>query len=889
MNLTRPIRARRARRRAVRVTLFALACLLTVAGSTFKPAAQAGTAAAPTQEVTKGRVAKRRAPQADTPQQQTVAPAKSAKLVADTAADAVTPASTSCPNKTPISPNTTVNGTLDTSDCPLGDGTFFEEWTFFANAGQTVSVAMNSNTFDTYLFLLKPSETAPTPSSFQNDDGGTGGPGGNKLNSRIPPGSGTITLPETGTYSILANAISNLTLNLPTTGPYTLTLTFGGTGGTICPPNPTAISNGQTVNGALDANDCQLASDGSLYEAYSFTGTANQQVSITMTKTNAGDSLDPFLELIPPGGTIANEDFIATDDNSAGAPNAHIPSNTTNGFAVLPATGTYIILANSALAGQTGAYSLTLSIAGLNCPSTAINIGQTVNGTLATSDCRLPADGSFLDQYTFSGTQGQQIAITMTSAAPAGVDPFLFLFSAQGVDLIDDDNSGGGTAARIPGPTGFFTLPATGTYTIYANSAQASQTGGYTLSLTSSSATLPAVQFSAATFTVGENTPGPGAGAIPITSAVVTVTRSGDTTSASTVEYSTVDNPAAVPCDPTSTAERGIAYARCDYATTIDTLTFTAGETSKTFAVPLINDVHVEGPETFQVRLANPVGATLGTQATATVTITDDDGGTPTTNPINNSAFFVRMQYLDFLSREPDQSGFNAWLNVLNNCPNVNNVDPNSPSAGCDRIIVSQSFFGSTEFQLKGLYVFRFYAAAFGRLPTYDEIVPDMRAVTGQTSQEVFQKKAAFANAFTQRAEFVSKFGAQSNSAYVAALLAPYNLTQITTPNPATPDDTTNKVTLTQTDLVNGLNAATLTRAQVLRAVADSDQVGAAEFNRAFVLMQYVGYLRRTPDQAGFNAWLNYLNTHPTDFRTMVNGFMNSREYRLRFGPNTEQ
>jgi hypothetical protein len=71
----------------------------------------------------------------------------------------------------------------------------------------------------------------------------------------------------------------------------------------------------------------------------------------------------------------------------------------------------------------------------------------------------------------------------------------------------------------------------------------------------------------------------------------------------------------------------------------------------------------------------------------------------------------------------------------------------------------------------------------------------------------------------------------------------------------------------------------------VLRAIADSDQVFNLEFNQAFVAMQYYGYLRRTPEVGGYEAWLTYLNGHPTDSRTMVNGFMNSAEYRLRFGP----
>ncbi len=56
-------------------------------------------------------------------------------------------------------------------------------------------------------------------------------------------------------------------------------------------------------------------------------------------------------------------------------------------------------------------------------------------------------------------------------------------------------------------------------------------------------------------------------------------------------------------------------------------------------------------------------------------------------------------------------------------------------------------------------------------------------------------------------------------------------------------------------------------------------------FNRAFVLSEYFGYLRRDPEQPGFNMWIVYLNSHPGDFRTMVNGFLNSLEYRQRFGP----
>jgi hypothetical protein len=377
------------------------------------------------------------------------------------------------------------------------------------------------------------------------------------------------------------------------------------------------------------------------------------------------------------------------------------------------------------------------------------------------------------------------------------------------------------------------------------------------------------IQFSAAAYSVNE-----GGGR-----ATVTVTRTGDASGAASINYQTVDaDTFTVGCADAAGAV-GAAYARCDIATTTGTLQFAAGETSKTLSVPIIDDGHAEGSETFQLRLSNPQGATLGETNVTTITIIDNDvTGAP--NPVMTHPFFVRQQYLDFLSREPDQSGFNAWLDLLNGCTNAFN-GPLTPS-GCDRIYVSgEGFFRSVEFQLKGFYVFRFYKLAFGRLPEYSEIVSDMSFVAGQTPQEVYQRKAQLATNFTERQEFKTAYGWLPNSDYVFALLARSGLPQITTPDPADPDGAV-KVTLTGVELTHRLDTGTLTRAQVFRAIADSDHVAAAESNNAFVGMQYYGYLRRKPDTAGFNAWLNVLQSG--DVRTMVNGFLNSTEYKLRFG-----
>jgi uncharacterized protein DUF4214/CHRD domain-containing protein len=88
--------------------------------------------------------------------------------------------------------------------------------------------------------------------------------------------------------------------------------------------------------------------------------------------------------------------------------------------------------------------------------------------------------------------------------------------------------------------------------------------------------------------------------------------------------------------------------------------------------------------------------------------------------------------------------------------------------------------------------------------------------------------------------------------------------------------------------LVAGLTGGTMTRAQVLRAVAETQFVNDREFNAAFVTMEYFGYLRRDPDTAGFNFWLNKLNSFGGSFTDaeMVKAFISSAEYRQRFGPS---
>ncbi|HEX8130829.1 MAG TPA: carboxypeptidase regulatory-like domain-containing protein [Pyrinomonadaceae bacterium] len=422
--------------------------------------------------------------------------------------------------------------------------------------------------------------------------------------------------------------------------------------------------------------------------------------------------------------------------------------------------------------------------------------------------------------------------------------------------------SGTGATAQTDaaGRYAFNNLPG-GTYTVTASSgahtfAPSSQTfSGASGALTVNFIAPGYVQFGAAAYTANEAT---AAGQIS-PGATLTLTRTGDISQAASVEYRTIDDPAAVPCN----ASTGVAYARCDYATTVETVHFAPGEAQKTITIPLIDDAHQEGSETLTLELSEPSGALLGTQRAATLTINDTDAAAAL-NPLGGNAFFVRQHYLDFLSREPEPDGFNAWLGVLERCGNTN--DP-----ACDRLTVSSSFFRSTEFQLKGYFVYLFYKVSLNRLPTYAEIIPDMRSVTGATAAEVQAKRDAFANSWMERPEFNALHSnTSSDSVYVTGLL---QRAQVTLGG-----------AVTRETLIADLQAGRKTRAEVLRAIVEHPAVDAKEYNSAFVAMQYFGYLRRDPEPEGFRNWLTYLNANPSDFRTMVKGFAESTEYRLRFG-----
>jgi hypothetical protein len=151
----------------------------------------------------------------------------------------------------------------------------------------------------------------------------------------------------------------------------------------------------------------------------------------------------------------------------------------------------------------------------------------------------------------------------------------------------------------------------------------------------------------------------------------------------------------------------------------------------------------------------------------------------------------------------------------------------------------------------------------------YTEFVPDMAQVGGaQSPESELLSKAAYTSSFVLRSEFTSRYNGFSNEAYVNAL---EQNAEITLSNKAV--------------LIAALDGNQKTRGEVLREIVESKAAEDQFFIRAFVAMQYFGYLRRDPDTIGYNNWVTTLTADPSNFRHMIFGFLFSTEYRGRFGP----
>jgi len=754
-------------------------------------------------------------------------------------------------------------------------------------------------------------------------------------------------------------------------------------------------------------------------------------ITLTSNQQLAGDASN--------NGSLSSFDASLIAQTVAGLPNAGIAGI----WKFVPSSRTYLSLSgdetdqnfNAILVGDVtgnwsasdasvkgiapnGMYSDSAAQVTVSLPNTAgasglsvtipITVGDLTGFGVVAYDFTLAFDPNVLQLQSPPTDSGGTLSSGMT-ITPNASSPGRLIISAFGSNVL----SGAGTLLNLKfnvvGAPGTSTPLTWQMFTFNEGMPSASvANGSFTVNNPTSS-----FQFSAANYSASES----------VGSAIITVTRSGDTSSTSSVDYQSSDSFSFIECN----VKNGLADQRCDYITTVGTLTFAANETSKTFTIPIINDFQVEGDETLNLSLSNPAGGTLGTQNTAVLTISDNDTIQPATrlflaqldgsheipqnnstatglgtlllgvdettaqvnlsftglsstqtgahihgpaaitlaapiifplpngtvtnetinlnsdqvrqlkqglfyfnvhttnfqsgeirgqilaNPIEEARFFVRQQYYNFLSREPDPGGLGYWTYQVTG--NNNNEPPPCPAEDPScinqrHVNVAGAFFYEQEYQLTGAYVYRLYRAAYGNsqpkpnlesttLPSYAVFVQDRaRVVAGG---DLAQNQLALANAFVGRSEFLTKYpasltGQQFVDGVLATIRNDIGAELVSQRDVLIGHFSTGGRGLVMFHLANdywnnchrlqGSPPAPCVPVNFGTAVDNRPFID-AEYNSSFVLTEYFGFLRRDPDFGGFLFWRDIVDRKPirdpSGQHQMVCAFITSPEYQRRF------
>ena len=784
----------------------------------------------------------------------------------------------------------------DLNDLAPGTGWTFQEARAVNDRGQIVGTGTNPGG-QTHAFLLTPSNAGPSPCA-----------------QATPTPTPTAT-PDPATLQFSAD-----TYSVGELGPK-VTITVTRTGDT----SGVASVNYATSDGTATAGSDYAAASGTLNFA---AGETSKNISVSVVGDTTDEPNENFFVNLSSAtnATISDNQAEGTIQDDDGPPSLSISDvtvdedkagTTTATFTVtlLPASGQTVTV-NYATAGGTatagpdytsasgkltfspGDTSETISVTfnddAMDEPDETffVNLSDATNATISDGQ----GVGTIKDD---DGAPGLSINDVMALEGDAGTTNVTFtvtLLPASGQTVTVDYATADGTAtagsdyaAPTPGTLTFApgeTSKTVGVAVAGDTADEPDETFFVNLSNASNAAVSdaqgvgtisnddsPVLQFTQAGYPASE-------GAHLVT---VTVARSGDLSVPVAVDYATSD---------------GSAEERRDYTAALGTLRFAAGDASESFDVLITDDAYTESAgETVNLTLSNPAGgAFLGARHTAEVLIEADDNPPPASNTIDDDENFVRQHYHDFLNREPDASGLAHWKNQMRNCSNP----PPADLLIC-RINVSAAFFLSIEFQQTGYLVYKTYKAAFGDFtePSTGLAVPVVRlreflpdtqrigrgVVVGPPGweQQLDANKNAYMEEFVTRPRFLSLYPRGMAAAeFVAALDR--------NAGGVLGDD--ERARLASELAGNNTDSG---RAAVLRGVAENAGFDRRERNRAFVLMQYFGYLRRNPDDAperdrnfgGWKFWLDKLNHFDGNFvrAEMVKAFIESIEYRQRFAP----
>jgi hypothetical protein len=374
-----------------------------------------------------------------------------------------TPARTTPARTTPartfpsVSRGVEAYGTLTTSDPTLSDGTYYDQWTFTARAGEHLLIDVGSTEFDTKLYVGRIVGGEWIELDY-DDDGGEG------TNSQL-----AFTPAATGEYVIRVQPYST------TLGRYTVRV---GEAPLERAPQTRHASRGQVVTGVLDATDATL-DDGKPYEHWVFSAQAGERLSFDLSATD----FDTYLSVGEMSGSEYME--LAYDDDSGEGTNSLLSDWSA------PRSGEFIVRVRPYSSG-TGSYTLAINSGASPVASVSggpqtryVTRGQTVNGVIDASDAAL-ADGRSYEHWLFSAQAGERVTFDLRSSA---FDTYLSVGEMRGstyVELATDDDSGEGTNSLLSD----WSAPRSGEFVVRVRPYGTSGSGNYTLGISGGSTSV---------------------------------------------------------------------------------------------------------------------------------------------------------------------------------------------------------------------------------------------------------------------------------------------------------------------------------------------------------------------------------------------------------------
>jgi len=326
-----------------------------------------------------------------------------------------------------------IRGRLEPDGETLDDGSLYAAHTLVGKAGDQWTLLLRSDAFDPFLMVYETSEEKAVELARDDDSGSD------------TDASLVVTLPHDGHFSVLANSYDSGSF-----GDYEIVLMRAR-------DEKPKLGEEQVFRAELtDGGDTM--DDESFYNMHIVPAQAGEALDITL----ASAAFDAYLFLLDPDGDVLFE-----DDDSAQGTNAR-------GSFIVPITGNYTAIVNTVEPESVGPYSLVVR-RGTPDEIMASEVGiEKFTGEL-TSDSEMMADDSRFESHVVSGAAGETLNLTLTSPV---FDVYLFVFDSDGNVLAEDDDSAGGTDAKLT-----VTLPADGDYLVVANSVGNDALGPYTIDL----------------------------------------------------------------------------------------------------------------------------------------------------------------------------------------------------------------------------------------------------------------------------------------------------------------------------------------------------------------------------------------------------------------------